>query len=506
MKKRLISLFTAFAMVLMLGAVLPAGGLKAIAADAMTVSVFFDSEKAELTVTWTESAGAANYQVYIKNKNLSGSFQYMKGADPRVINAGQERKTVYEITLFQKYAYGTSDYIVTVMAFGADGWKTETADSKVITTDYEILDAPSNVKLSQYGIASWDKVDKATSYSVILVNADTGKNVTSVSTKALSEDLSEKLTAGGRYYITVESQPMLEATPIYRYSDKVMSRTVTYATKSDITGIGWAHYKLYWDSYEGASKYKLVLCKHHYTYGDNVYGVFGTYESDTTSYDFTDIFKDKGYGTYKVSITAQNDDDQPISNPTESKTVDKFKNVKTVNVKITPPVGGAKPDYNISTDDADISLSDRKDYLTSKCLWKYAGTPDSMPADEVFESGEKYTAYFYIYHYNTAGKEPLCINEDTEVIVNGDIKAEYAQYNYNSAMFKVTFTAARKPGDISGDGVIDIKDVTLLKQHLAKWKVKLNLANADVNDDKSVDIKDLTILKQYIAKWKVELK
>ena len=128
-------------------------------------------------------------------------------------------------------------------------------------------------------------------------------------------------------------------------------------------------------------------------------------------------------------------------------------------------------------------------------------------ADEVFESGEKYTAYFYIYHNNNdSSKEPLCINEDTEVIVNGDIKAEYARYNYNSAMFKVTFTAARKTGDISGDGVIDIKDVTLLKQHLAKWKVKLNLANADVNDDKSVDIKDLTILKQYIAKWKVQLK
>lgn len=136
-----------------------------------------------------------------------------------------------------------------------------------------------------------------------------------------------------------------------------------------------------------------------------------------------------------------------------------------------------------------------------------AGTPDSMPADEVFESGEKYTAYFYIYHNNNdSSKEPLCINEDTEVIVNGDIKAEYARYNYNSAIFKVTFTAARKPGDISGDGVIDIKDVTLLKQHLAKWKVKLNLANADVNKDGSVDIKDPTILKQYIAKWKVELK
>ncbi|MCR5816036.1 MAG: dockerin type I repeat-containing protein, partial [Ruminococcus sp.] len=64
----------------------------------------------------------------------------------------------------------------------------------------------------------------------------------------------------------------------------------------------------------------------------------------------------------------------------------------------------------------------------------------------------------------------------------------------------------RKPGDVNGDGVIDIKDVAILKQYLAKWKVTINESNADVDGDKKVTIKDLAILKQYLAKWKVTLK
>ncbi len=64
----------------------------------------------------------------------------------------------------------------------------------------------------------------------------------------------------------------------------------------------------------------------------------------------------------------------------------------------------------------------------------------------------------------------------------------------------------RKPGDVNGDGEVNIKDVTLLKQYLAKWKVNINKSNADVTGDGEVNIKDLTLLKQYLAKWKVTLK
>ena len=67
------------------------------------------------------------------------------------------------------------------------------------------------------------------------------------------------------------------------------------------------------------------------------------------------------------------------------------------------------------------------------------------------------------------------------------------------------FIFPRKAGDVNADGEVDIKDVTLLKQYLAKWNVKLNESNADVTGDGDVNVKDLTLLKQYLAKWKVEL-
>ena len=68
------------------------------------------------------------------------------------------------------------------------------------------------------------------------------------------------------------------------------------------------------------------------------------------------------------------------------------------------------------------------------------------------------------------------------------------------------FGKARIPGDANDDGEVNIKDVTLLKQHLAKWNVTINLNNCDVDGDGSVSIKDLTLLKQYLAKWNVTLK
>ena len=64
----------------------------------------------------------------------------------------------------------------------------------------------------------------------------------------------------------------------------------------------------------------------------------------------------------------------------------------------------------------------------------------------------------------------------------------------------------RVPGDVNGDGQVTVKDVTLLKQFLAKWKVEINKSNADVNGDGEVTVKDVTLLKQYLAKWKVTLK
>ncbi|MBR1752333.1 MAG: InlB B-repeat-containing protein [Ruminococcus sp.] len=63
----------------------------------------------------------------------------------------------------------------------------------------------------------------------------------------------------------------------------------------------------------------------------------------------------------------------------------------------------------------------------------------------------------------------------------------------------------RIPGDANDDGEIDIDDVLIIQQYIAKWGVTINLSNANVNGDDAVNIDDVLLIQQYIAKWGVTL-
>ena len=60
-------------------------------------------------------------------------------------------------------------------------------------------------------------------------------------------------------------------------------------------------------------------------------------------------------------------------------------------------------------------------------------------------------------------------------------------------------------GDVNGDGLLDIKDSTLIKRHLAGWEVKIDEDAADVNGDGIVDVKDSALVKRSLAGWDVVL-
>lgn len=61
-------------------------------------------------------------------------------------------------------------------------------------------------------------------------------------------------------------------------------------------------------------------------------------------------------------------------------------------------------------------------------------------------------------------------------------------------------------GDSNGDGIIDLKDVTLVLQYLAEWdNIEMVDANADANGDGEIDLKDVTLVLQYLAEWDIEL-
>lgn len=66
----------------------------------------------------------------------------------------------------------------------------------------------------------------------------------------------------------------------------------------------------------------------------------------------------------------------------------------------------------------------------------------------------------------------------------------------------------RTAGDTDGDGMVTLKDATLLVRWLAGgWDVQINEANADVNADGRADLKDVVLLRRYLADgWNVVLR
>ncbi len=62
-------------------------------------------------------------------------------------------------------------------------------------------------------------------------------------------------------------------------------------------------------------------------------------------------------------------------------------------------------------------------------------------------------------------------------------------------------------GDVTGDGIVNNKDVTMLRRYLVGgWDVTIDIAAADVNADGSVNNKDMTLLRRYlVGGWDVAL-
>lgn len=55
-------------------------------------------------------------------------------------------------------------------------------------------------------------------------------------------------------------------------------------------------------------------------------------------------------------------------------------------------------------------------------------------------------------------------------------------------------------GDADGNGVINIKDATVIQKYVAKWKVTIDLDAALANEQSYISVKDATTVQKYIAK------
>lgn len=130
----------------------------------------------------------------------------------------------------------------------------------------------------------------------------------------------------------------------------------------------------------------------------------------------------------------------------------------------------------------DVDVSD----AIIKVNYKDGGYDFVHPGEQI--EPEKWT--IGTYHLQRFFDEPQWdTNTDNYVIAYvGDKKVQ----------IPVTIVAERT-GDVNGDAQCDLKDVLLLRKHIAKFTVELNLQEADVYRDGFIDLKDVLTLRKKIA-------
>ena len=95
----------------------------------------------------------------------------------------------------------------------------------------------------------------------------------------------------------------------------------------------------------------------------------------------------------------------------------------------------------------------------------------------------------------------------TKVIKTSEEGNKYEEYSavFSNDAFEiqtkiVELVATPKNGDVNGDGVVNAKDVTTLRRHLAGgWSVTIVDANSDINGDGTINAKDVTMLRRALA-------
>ena len=110
------------------------------------------------------------------------------------------------------------------------------------------------------------------------------------------------------------------------------------------------------------------------------------------------------------------------------------------------------------------------------------------------------TLTFLVNKNAKAGKSDITVTYNPDDVYNIDYE-NIAFIIQNGSVEIVDHT----PGDISGDGKVNNKDLSLLFQHLSDWDVTVNEAALDVNGDGKVNNKDLSLLFQYLSDWDVTI-
>lgn len=183
----------------------------------------------------------------------------------------------------------------------------------------------------------------------------------------------------------------------------------------------------------------------------------------------------------------------------------------TVNISLKNNPGVTSLKLNVAYDSTKLTLVDVKYNIAMGGRWVYPEDISALNGEVTLIWVDGLNNYkdddtFVTLTFNVA--DSAVIDMTTSIVVTYDTE-DIFDADENDIMFycengTLTFMK-HTPGDVSGDGVVNNKDITRLMKYLAGWNIEVNEDSLDVNGDGFVNNKDVTRLMKYLAGWNVEI-
>ena len=195
------------------------------------------------------------------------------------------------------------------------------------------------------------------------------------------------------------------------------------------------------------------------------------------------------------------------------------KDVSTVMIYgLDAPRAGEHPDYTATVAYPELYQIDPNYAGTNGIVW-YDSQGNMLFPEDTFVQGEKYRVEIKIVPVSVDGtnvcqfvQPVVAYVSNTQVVPNGDwdsvtgnANALYVLYTFPEGA-AAPATPTYIPGDVDGNGVVNVRDLGRLQQYLNGFDVTINEAAANVDGNTSVNVRDLGCLQQYLNGFDVELK
>ena len=175
-----------------------------------------------------------------------------------------------------------------------------------------------------------------------------------------------------------------------------------------------------------------------------------------------------------------------------------------ISVKNNPGIVGVR--FNVSYDTSVLTLQETKGGIFKDTTFGSLTSPLSVVwGDSIHDdnktNGTVVELVFKVKDTAKSGNYPIKITYDADDIFNSNLE------NVNFTVVNGSINVVDHiPGDVNGDGNVNMKDYAVLQRYLNNWNVTIVKNAADVNADGSVNMKDYALLQRYLNGWNIQLK